>query len=426
MTQPPVSVVVVSRGRPAALTRCLTGLSQLQYQPFEIVVVADPAGIAAARALLFVADLKLVEYDEPNISEARNRGIAQSAGELVAFIDDDAVPEPQWLRHLAAPAARPEVAAMGGFVRGRNGISFQWTARSLDALGEAHSLEVDPQRATVLHPPKGRAIKTEGTNMAFRRSVLVELGGFDPAFHYFLDETDLNMRLARAGHATAIVPLAEVHHGFAENRLRRTDRVPRDLFDIGASWAVLQRKHVPEAERAPQWRRLRAQERARLVRHLVAGGLEPRDLRRLLRRLDAGHAEGQKRAFGTARLAGHPEAPFHPFPSACRKSLWMPTRPWSARRDGRRAAELVAAGHVVTLVNLSLTAFFHRVRFGPDGVWHHNGGVFGRSDRHQPLIALHRRAERLKFERIRVAIQRGLSDSERRGSDPKFEQFYLP
>jgi len=79
---------------------------------------------------------------------------------------------------------------------------------------------------------------------------LVAIGGFDPAFRYFLDETDVNMRLAKAGHATAIVPLAEVHHGFAASRFRRDDRVPRDLSQIGASWTVFQRKHIAEADHA--------------------------------------------------------------------------------------------------------------------------------------------------------------------------------
>ena len=59
MTPLPVSVVVVSRGRPEALKRCLLGLSQLQYDPFELIVVADPAGMATARAMPFAAHLKL-------------------------------------------------------------------------------------------------------------------------------------------------------------------------------------------------------------------------------------------------------------------------------------------------------------------------------------------------------------------------------
>lgn len=410
MNDTTVSVVVVSRGRPAALRRCLLAISQLQYDPFEVVVVADPDGIDAAKGMSFADALKLVPFDQPNISAARNAGIVEAAGEIIAFIDDDAVPEPQWLRYLVAPASQSNVAAMGGVVRGRNGISYQWTARSLDALGEPLPLDVDPRQPTVLTPPKGLAIKTEGTNMAVRRHVLIDLGGFDPAFHYYLDETDLNMRLARAGHATAIVPLAEVHHSFAANASRSQARVPRDLFDIGASWAVFQRKHVSEPDRAGQWGRLRAEQRRRLITHMLAGGLQPGDVRRLMRRLDKGYGEGQVRALGAARLAKHPSEPFKIFPSVPRQSVVIDTRPLRARKDRPRAAQAVADGQIVTLFNLSRSALFHRVIFGDDGVWLHSGGLFGKSDRTQPLVRLTTRKKCIRRESARVGAARGLPE----------------
>lgn len=408
MNDLPVSVVVVSRGRPDALTRCLMGVSQVQYEPFEIIVVADPAGIAAATAMEFSNHLKLLPFDKPNISAARNLGLSHAAGEIIAFIDDDAVPEPQWLRHLTAPGSHPNVGAMGGFVRGRNGISFQWRARSLDALGEAHDLDLDKKRATVLTPPEGRAIKTEGTNMAFRRSVLMELGGFDPAFHYFLDETDLNMRLSRAGHATAIVPLAEVHHGFAANALRTQARVPRDLFDIGASWAVFQRKHIAQIEHAPQWTRLRNDERHRLLRHLVTGGLEPRDVRRLMRRLDEGYAAGTVRPFGKSHLPTHPVAAFEKFPFKPRNSVLVQARPWRLKEARTKAEEIARNGSIVTLFSFSLTAMYHQVGFTRSGIWLQRGGLFGKSKRSEPLFKMTTRARRVEKERGRVASQRGL------------------
>ena len=409
MTHPTVSVVVVSRCRADALTRCLLGLSQLQYAPFEVIVVADPGGISAAESLSFAADLKLVPYDRPNISAARNLGLVHAAGDLIAFIDDDAVPEPQWLRYLLAPATQADVAAMGGFVRGRNGISFQWKARSLNAWGEAHDLVVEDIQATVLKPPEGQAIKTEGTNMAFRRDVLIALGGFDPAFHYFLDETDLNMRIARAGHKTAIVPLAEVHHGFAANALRTQARVPRDLFDIGASWAVFQRKHVPEPQHKTQWDRLRRSERQRLLRHMVSGGLEPRDVRRLMRRLDDGYADGQNRPFGAPQLPAHPALSFKPFPAASRPAVILATRPFHLKRDMERAAERVKNGEIVTLLSLSLSAMFHQLQFTEDGIWLQRGGLFGRSHRRGPLFRMTTRARRIERETGRIAKQRGLT-----------------
>ena len=409
MTAIPVSVVVVSRGRPALLARTLTGLSQVQYAAFEIIVVADREGIASAEALPFADALKRVPFDDANISAARNVGISHAAGDVVAFIDDDAVPEPQWLHHLIAPFARAEVAAAGGFVRGRNGISFQWQARGLDQFGATTPLEVDPEQATVLTPPKGRAIKTEGTNMAVRRTVLRELGGFDAAFHYYLDETDLNLRLAQSGGLTAIVPLAEVHHGFAANPVRRADRVPQDLYEIGASWAVFQRKHVPEAERARHWQALRAHERRRLVGHMVGGGVEPRDVRRILRRLDAGYAEGQGRSLTRAQLPAHPAEAFKPFPSKPRRSVVISTRPWRFARDMARAAEKVKNGEIVTVLSFSLTSIYHQCRFDPCGAWVQRGGLFGRSVRSEPLFRLTTRARRTEKESNRVAKQRGLT-----------------
>ena len=408
MSNLPVSVVIVSRGRPDALKRCLTGVAQLQYDPFEVVVVADPAGLAAAGAMPFAEALKLEAFDEANISAARNLGVVHAAGELVAFIDDDAVPEPLWLKHLAH-AAESGVAALGGFVRGRNGISFQWRAQSLDGGGLPEPLEVHPERPTVLHPPKGRAVKTEGTNMAVRREVLVALGGFDPAFRYFLDETDLNMRLARAGHGTAIVPLAEVHHGFEANAVRSAARVPRDLFEIGASWAVFQRKHMGRHAHAGHWAARRAEQRRRLVEHMVRGNLEPGQIAPMLLRLDLGYEEGQSRRLGEPGLPAHPAAPFKRFPSRARKPGAVVGRSLGLRGLRAQAAERVAAGELVTLICLSPTALYHRVRFTEAGVWEHRGGVFGRAERDGPLFRLSTLGRRARAELARVAPQRGKS-----------------
>ncbi|MEP5731664.1 MAG: glycosyltransferase [Sulfitobacter sp.] len=415
MTELTVSIIVVSRHRSDALTRCLTGLSQLQFNAFEIIVVADPEGISAAQAMAFAGDLKLVEYDKANISAARNLGIEHAAGEVVAFIDDDAVPEPQWLRFLVAPADQRDVAAMGGYVRGRNGISFQWKARSLDRFGDATEISIDNTQATVLTPPKGRAIKTEGTNMAFRRNVLVELGGFDPAYHYYLDETDLNMRLARAGHITAIVPLAEVHHGFSANALRHSNRVPRDLFDIGASWAVFQRKHLVDTEHALHWKRITAHERRRVLGHMISGGLEPRDVRRLMGRLDAGYAEGLDRPLTKVQLPKHPSAPFKSFPSKARSASVIRSRPWRLSKDRRAAADRVKSGEIVTILSLSPTATYHQVSFDVNGVWIQRGGTFGRSDRDTPLFRLTTRSRRSEKEVRRVARQRGIGKNNKTG-----------
>ena len=86
-----------------------------------------------------------------------------------------AVGEPSWLTRLTAPFADAEVIAATGFVRGRNGISFQWQACEVDALAQDHPFDAS---ATVLRAGTAlRAVKTQGTNCAFRASALRAVGG---------------------------------------------------------------------------------------------------------------------------------------------------------------------------------------------------------------------------------------------------------
>lgn len=407
---PAVSIVIVSRHRPEFLRRCLIGLSQLDYDPFEIVIVADPSSCVAMRAVPQAAQAKLIRFDEANISAARNLGINSAAGEIIAFIDDDSVPEPSWLRQLVAPFARAEVAASGGFVRGRNGISWQHEARSVDVTGYTEAIKVDPDTGSVFRPTEDKAIRTEGTNMAVRRSVLVDIGGFDPGFRFFLDETDLNMRLAKRGLCTAIVPRAEVHHGFAASARRRRDRTPSDLTEIGSSWSVFLDKHCPPDRRQAAWHRERSLEQRRLIAHMVRGTLEPRDVRRMMGGLDRGYGRGgSSRSRGATEIGHIPSQPFRPSRGARGAASILLSGRFRARRRLRQEAKAqVLAGNIVTVIQLSLTTLYHKVVFVPDGYWLQTGGVFGKSIRKQKTFTPWTFHARVLEEARRVAIVRGL------------------
>jgi len=408
MGLPAVSVVIVSRHRPQALARCLTGVAQLDYAPLEVVVVGCPEAQQAVATRPDAGHIKMVAYDVANISAARNLGVADAAGEIVAFVDDDAVPEPLWLRHLVQPFLQPGVMAAGGTVLGRNGISLQWGPSSVDPSGESHPLPLDGDAPMALSPHQDRAIRTEGTNMAFCREALADIGGFDPAFHYFLDETDLNMRIAAEGHDVAHVPLAVVHHGFAASAVRRPDRAPRDLFEIGASKAVFLRKHCPKSLRQGAWTRFHVEQRLRCLRHMQGGALTPDDVVRLMRRLRAGYTAGQAREFG--RLSPIPRAahgfrPFQAAPGAPRFTLsgWA----WQRRALTARAVSLVGSGAIVSVTRFSPSALFHHVRFRPAGYWEQTGGLFGRSVRSGRLFRIVRLNTRVRQESARVAPVRG-------------------
>ena len=403
-----VSVIVVSRGRPEPLRLCLTGISQLCHPAFEVVVVADAAGARVVTKMGWDSRLKLVEFDAPNISAARNAGLAEAAGEIVAFVDDDAVPEPSWLGHLAGPFADPGVAATGGFVLGRNGISFQWTARAVNRLAETVALETAGHDPFEPVPPSGFVPKTEGTNCAFRRDVLARLGGFDPAFRFYLDETDVNLRLASAGARTVIVPRALVHHSYAGSARRAADRTPRDLTEIGASAAVFLRKHAHAEDHEAALTAFAAAQRRALVRHMVAGGLEPRDVGRLLQGLAAGIQTGQGREIAPLAALSPSPAPFLPFRRApvTSVSTKLAGRPWQRRRLRARAADAVARGEIVTVFRFSPTALPHRVRFHPGGWWEQVGGLFGPSERHEPAFRIAGFRARVRQEWARVSLAR--------------------
>jgi len=383
----PVSVIVVSHGRPGLLRRCLTGIGQLCHRNFEVVVIADTPGTRSVEEMGWKARVKLRRFDAANISAARNAGLAQAAGELVAFIDDDAVPEPGWLDHLTQPFHDPNVSATGGYVIGRNGISLQWRARAVNQLGETLALETPSDAPFEPSPPPGFVPKTEGTNCAFRRDVLARLGGFDPAFRYYLDETDVNLRLAAAGGRTVIVPRALVHHGSAGSATRADDRSPRDLTEIGASTAVFLRKHAPREEHARALAGLAAEQRCRLIRHMISGGLEPRDVGRLLDGLAAGVQAGRARRIVSLDPIPRAAPPFMRFPPRpVGEPVHVAGRSWQRRQLRARAAEAVAEGRNVTVFRLSPTALRHRMSFHPGGWWEQTGGVFGRSVRDEPVF----------------------------------------
>jgi glycosyltransferase involved in cell wall biosynthesis len=102
---PSLSVVVASHGRPGTLRRCLTALSQSAFARLEVIVVADKEGLEVVARLPFGDRLKTVLQADPNLSKARNDGIAHAAGDIVAFVDDDAVPEPTWAGAIVAAFA---------------------------------------------------------------------------------------------------------------------------------------------------------------------------------------------------------------------------------------------------------------------------------------------------------------------------------
>jgi len=396
-----LSVIVVSHGRPRALVRCLWGLNQLLGPPAEVVVIADAAGLDAIATLPFVDRIKQAEQVEPNISAARNAGLAMAAGDVVAFIDDDAVAEPTWAIRLLDALDQTGADAVTGTVLGRNGISVQWGAQAVDGLGRDRPL---PMPTAVMTPvlPDGERLKLNGTNFAVRRDVFSRIGGFDPAFAFYMDDTDLARRIARAAYA----PLATVHHGFAASVRRTADRLPLSLHDIGASTAVFLRKHAPPKAVDGALDQLVGNQRRRLMRLARRRKLTTETMRELMEGLMAGIAIGRTRDFGSspAPMAGN----FQPL----RTTTPLPPKVLAGRAGDERvlmyeAEALALAGHTVSVFLFAPTPRKHTVEFIAPGIWVQRGGLFGPAERSGKRFQYWRRAARIEAEVARVAPVRG-------------------
>ncbi|MBL4627545.1 MAG: glycosyltransferase [Roseicyclus sp.] len=401
-----VSVIVVSAGRPDALHRCLLGLSQQVQSGCEVVVVADPEGQAAARNLPVAGALKLLPQRQPNISAARNAGIAAAAGEIVAFIDDDAVPEPTWVSAVLDAFEAPDVAAITGPVLGRNGISLQWGPLAVNGL--AQDVPIDPNSLI----RDGFARKLQGTNMAFRRSVLEDIGGFDEAFSFYLDDTDMAWRIGQSDLRTVWVPGAVVHHGFKASTRRTEARVPLSLFDIGASSVVYLRKHAPEDQRAEAIHALEAGQSTRLLRLAKARKLDATKMRALMDSLRDGIEAGKTRESVEPVIGSNPGA-FDPFrPNNPPPQKVLSGRRFQLRRLRKEAAAQLAKGQPVSLFAFEPTPRKHRIQFTDGGWWEQTGGLFGPSDRNGPRVQFTTFQTRLAKEIRRISATRGLTPGE--------------
>ncbi len=229
---PTVSVIINTLNRGPSLRHTLAALGQLTYPAFEVVVVNGPSTDDTEVVLVEYADrVKVRRCPEPNLSMSRNIGIAAASGEIVAFIDDDGVPEPRWLEALVALYDTDEVAGAGGVVFDHTGHEYQCRFNSCDRLGNA-TFDHDHPLDDWCVPGASRFPYLIGTNSSFRRDRLLEVGGFDEEYEYYLDETDVCLRLVDAGYVLRQGTDAPVHHKFLPSDVRSESRVTLNNFPV--------------------------------------------------------------------------------------------------------------------------------------------------------------------------------------------------
>lgn len=225
-TNPPlVSVVLATKGRAQSLERCLASIANLDYPNFEVVVVENGERVLkeGSAPSIAVSDSRFRLAYEPfvGLSRARNTGIVESRGSIIAFTDDDVEVDPQWLKEIVhAFSVRPDVAGVTGMtLPGELETAAQdWFEQfGGHTQGRGFQFEVfDPRTMTqdplFPSPPFGA-----GVNMAFRAEALKAMNGFDPCLGTgtvarAAEDTDLFYRLLASGRVLVYWPPALVFH----------------------------------------------------------------------------------------------------------------------------------------------------------------------------------------------------------------------
>jgi glycosyltransferase involved in cell wall biosynthesis len=234
----PVSVIINTLDRRDSLERTLVALRDQRYSHFEVVVVDGPSVDGTAEMLrAFEGRARIAACPEANLGLSRNIGLQLAAGDIVAFIDDDAIPPPVWLELLVARYADSHISAAGGPVFDVPLDRLEWQICTCTRLGVPNTDSTGPIER-YQGPDADPFAYLAGCNMSFRRSALREIGGFNSVLMYGYDDVDVCCRLIDAGHGIAYDDDAVVRHHRAPSAVRDGRQIIRDPFSICHARAV--------------------------------------------------------------------------------------------------------------------------------------------------------------------------------------------
>ena len=242
-----VSVIIstYTKERFQDVNSCLVSLKAQTLQPTEIILVLDPKeDLVDFYRSRFSSDVKIVVSDNIGLSYARNAGIKNAKGEIVAFIDDDAKADEQWLERLLASYEDPAVVGVGGRINPKwEGQRPFWFPEELNwIVGCSYKGQ----------PLKRKAIRNPiGCNMSFRRSIFRDVGYFRSDIGRFgkallcNEETEFSVRALKSIDNSKILyePSAIVHHSISKERGRLKYLWRRSFYE-GLSKAIITGKDV--------------------------------------------------------------------------------------------------------------------------------------------------------------------------------------
>lgn len=251
---PRVSVIIPTHNGAHLLGECLDALWSQTYRDFETVVVDDASTDGTYDLLLGYPELiviRLLGKRGHGFVLAANIGLVNAHGEILVLLNNDAVPDPDWLAELIGALDRNPWACMAA-----SRLMLYGRPDTFHSAGDYYGLDGVPNSRGVWQPDKGQYEREEevfgpcAAAAAYRRSALRDVarcGGtqppyrvFDPSLWMYCEDVDFNLRARLRGHRTIYVPTARVRH-----RLSATGGGPLASYYVGRNLIYLIAKDLP-------------------------------------------------------------------------------------------------------------------------------------------------------------------------------------
>lgn len=211
-----LSVVIVTYNRHDDLKECLDSLLNLNEPPSEIIVV-DSNSNDGTHELVKSYPLKFVNIKERSMVKARNTGLQNSKGDIIAYVDDDVVVSKNWAKYILEPYEDKNVGGVGGRVMPLgNQEKTNDLPEKYRAIGKVFDNGFILNNYDISTPHPIEVDTLIGCNMSFRRELLLKIGGFDENFmgSCFRDDTDVSIRVKKLKCHLIYHPKAWVWHKY--------------------------------------------------------------------------------------------------------------------------------------------------------------------------------------------------------------------
>lgn len=292
-------MVVCTYNRRQSVERTLLALREQTYRPYEVIVVNGPSTDGTGEALKrYEESARIFDCPVAASGQARNVGVSHAASEIIAFVDDDAIPRPDWLANMVRPFRDKRVSSVGGPTFDVPLNCFDWKICTSTRLGV---VDVDSPGPIGRYQGIGvdRFPYLAGCNVAHRRSALQEVGGFNTSLPYVYDDVDVSCHLNDAGFRFEYIERLQVSHYRESNATRDGAQVVVDPYALALGRIVFAAHCQLTSEGVEQVMQLALHWEAewldRAATHLDSGDLSPDQYERFVARVKAGTKEGMAR-----------------------------------------------------------------------------------------------------------------------------------